>query len=364
MTSEISFRVVNDFASYFNSIILEALPFVVLGVVLAGILEEFVPQEWIRNFFNHPGEDSGESKRGILAAIRRLMRFRLAAIAVGGVLGLVFPMCECGIIAIMRRLIRKGVPLSVCVCYMLAGPIINVVVILSTFVAFNFPEKEEYVLGGPYSVTLLRAGLGFLIACGTAIIVEWQHRRHGDEALILPALVPQSTAEVDEENGESTPRPWTMRLGAIAETALHDFIDIMTFLVLGAFLASVGRMSLQNEQINAFTQQWIAGGIPIISIGMMMFIAVLFCLCSEADAFVAANFPPIWPPASKLSFLVLGPMFDLKLLAMYTRIYRRRLIITIVLAVVVQVLIYCLLVHYLWPYHGYPDRYARQLGLK
>ena len=89
----------------------------------------------------------------------------------------------------------------------------------------------------------------------------------------------------------------------------------------------------------------------------MMAMAVLFCLCSEADAFVAANFPRVWPPAAKLAFLVLGPMFDLKLYMMYTRIFRQRLIWTIVITVLVQVFLYTLAVHYLWENHGYPPSY-------
>src|SRR5438270_10159364 len=100
----------------FTSIIYEALPFIVLGVVIAGLLEEFVPQQ---------------------AIAKIIPRNRVLAIGLGGLLGIVFPMCECGIIVVMKRLLRKGLPLSVCVCYMLSGPIINVVVISSTYVAFT-----------------------------------------------------------------------------------------------------------------------------------------------------------------------------------------------------------------------------------
>src|SRR5437868_6206966 len=92
------------------------MPFIVLGVVLSGLLEEFVPQKLVA---------------------RIIPRSRVLAIAIGGLLGILFPMCECGIIPIMRRLLRKGVPLSCCTCYMLAGPIINVVVMISTFAAFS-----------------------------------------------------------------------------------------------------------------------------------------------------------------------------------------------------------------------------------
>src|SRR5262249_50680910 len=90
---------------------------------------------------------------------------------------------------------------------------------------------------------------------------------------------------------------------------------------------------------------------PVLGIPLMMFFAFAFCLCSEADAFVAANFQPIglWPPASLMAFLVLAPMLDIKLLLMYTRVFRGRLIATIAAAVILQVLVYCLLLHFLWP---------------
>src|SRR5207244_4726059 len=90
--------------------------FIVLGAVLAGVLEVLVPQRVVA---------------------RLIPKNRVLAIAIGGFLGLLFPMCECGIIPIMRRLLRKGLPLSCCTCYMLAGPIINVVVMISTYVAFS-----------------------------------------------------------------------------------------------------------------------------------------------------------------------------------------------------------------------------------
>ena len=106
----------------FTSILYEALPFIVLGALIAGILEEMLPQKLVAQI---------------------LPRSRLAAILIGGVLGLIFPMCECGIVPVMRRLLRKGFPLSCCVAYLLAGPIINFVVMGSTFVAFSIPARHR-----------------------------------------------------------------------------------------------------------------------------------------------------------------------------------------------------------------------------
>jgi uncharacterized membrane protein YraQ (UPF0718 family) len=120
----------------------------------------------------------------------------------------------------------------------------------------------------------------------------------------------------------------------------------MAFLVLGALIASVARFL-----VPLLGAERVLKDAPVLGIPLMMFFAFAFCLCSEADAFVAANFQPIglWPPASLMAFLVLGPMLDIKLLLMYTRVFRRRLIATIAAAVILQVLVYCLLLHFLWP---------------
>jgi uncharacterized membrane protein YraQ (UPF0718 family) len=87
-------------------------------------------------------------------------------------------------------------------------------------------------------------------------------------------------------------------------------------------------------------------GYPGLTIIFMMLMAIAMCLCSEADAFVAASFTTM-APSAKVAFLVLGPMFDLKLLLMFTRVFRRRLIVTIVVTVFIQVFVYSLAVHYL-----------------
>src|SRR5438093_4010706 len=137
------------FLGRFLSILYEAMPFIVLGAVIAGFLEELVPQHLVSKFVpkNH-----------------------VLAIALSALLGLIFPMCECGIVPVMRRLLRKGLPLSCCLAYMLAGPIINVVVISSTLVAFAKHQDGYWVVG-------LRSGLGCLVAVGAPVRVEPEDRK-------------------------------------------------------------------------------------------------------------------------------------------------------------------------------------------
>lgn len=321
---------IRDFILVFSGILYEAMPFIVLGALIAGILEELVPQR-------------------IIAKL--IPQNRVLAIAIGGWLGLLFPMCECGIITVMRRLLRKGVPLSCCVCYMLAGPIINVVVMLSTFVAFSGMERATdssgrptYQIGG-FGMMALRIGVGFLVAFGTGLIVEWQYRRFGDK--LLAPLARFGMGKSEEADDDAAPaRPWPQRLANISETALHDFVDVTVFLILGALLAAFARQVIPQSDVEELSRNQ-----PVIAIVAMMALAIVLCLCSEADAFVAASFISL-KPASKLAFLVLGPMLDFKLYMMYLRVFRPRLIWTIISSVVAQVFIYSLIMHFVWENYG------------
>jgi uncharacterized membrane protein YraQ (UPF0718 family) len=321
-----------DFILTFSAVLWEAMPFIVLGAAIAGILEEYLPQEAITKF---------------------LPKAVLPSVMIGGVLGLIFPMCECGIVVVMRRLLRKGLPLSCCIAYMLAGPIINVVVIASTAVAF-FPHGI-----GP-EILILRIGLGFIVAVVTGLVVQGQWVKHGTSLLTAMAAPPpakrppiDSPSTVDEAEraglspdaipGRPVPKqPFMHRLGNISATALHDFVDITVFLILGAVLAAIVKQYISSDQIEQLSTSE-----PYLAIPAMMLMAVLMCLCSEADAFVAASFTKMHISA-KAAFLVLGPMLDLKLLLMYTRVFRPRLIAIIVTCVVVQVLVYCFAVHLIY----------------
>jgi uncharacterized membrane protein YraQ (UPF0718 family) len=334
-------QVVRDFIINFTAILYEAMPFIILGAIIAGILEELVPQQLVT---------------------RLVPKNRPLAIAMGCFLGLIFPMCECGIVPVMRRLLRKGLPLSVCTAYLLAGPIINGVVIFSTYVAFRETETSTWRDGrGPIMVAL-RMGGGFVVAFAVAVIVERLFKKRGYE-LLTPLARPafaklprtkdepvpepsasESPAEVHQEEEEETherPSAWK-RLSNISETALHDFVDITVFLILGALLAAGSRMLLSHEDIDRLSNTY-----PIFAILVMMLLAIILCLCSEADAFVAASFTTLHP-AAKIAFLVLGPMLDFKLYSMYTRVFRPRLIFTIFGSVFVLTFIFSVILYIIW----------------
>jgi uncharacterized membrane protein YraQ (UPF0718 family) len=345
----VSILQVKDFILIFTSILYEALPFIVLGAIIAGILEEMVPQQLFAQIMR------GELRLPgylwpIEATLRLVARHRPLAICLGALLGLLFPMCECGIIPVMRRLLRKGLPLSCCTAYLLAGPIINIVVILSTAVAFTGQDQATDSTGqltyqmGSLQMTIARMLGGFLVAVGTSLVVDWQQRVHGNKKLLTPLAQPPETSLrlSDEEDNGKAAKPWRQRLAAISEIALHDFVDIMVFLILGALIAAGVRQVLTHEMVAELSRtHW------ILAILLMMGLAILLCLCSEADAFIAASFISL-RPAAKVAFLVLGPMLDIKLFFMYTRVFRPRLIYTIIICVVVQVFVYASLTHFVW----------------
>jgi uncharacterized membrane protein YraQ (UPF0718 family) len=329
----------------FMSILLEAFPFIVLGAIIAGLLEELVPQKLIT---------------------RIMPRSRFLAILIGGLLGLLFPMCECGIIPVMRRLLRKGLPVSCCTAYLLAGPIINVVVMLSTYMAFEGKEGTPVPAGmapqmGGWWMMGLRMGLGYLVAVGTSLIVDWQYRKHGNKLLTPLAAPPVVAPAEQDEMARRVVRPGVTLVDAddlaprrsigervtnIVQTSLHDFVDIMVFLILGALIASLTRQLISQDTVATVSRDY-----PGLAIAIMMGLAVVLCLCSEADAFVAASYATM-RPAAKVAFLVLGPMLDFKLYFMYTRVFRARLIWTIFLSVIVQTFVYSYAVHLIWETYG------------
>ena len=312
-----SYQLVQDFILNFSSILWEAMPFIVLGAVVAGVLEELLPQQLIGRIMpKHP----------------------VPAVIIGGLLGLIFPMCECGIVVVMRRLLRKGLPLSCCVTYMLAGPIVNVVVMFSTYVAFG-PH------GIGWQMVALRAGIGFVVACVAGLVVHRLQKKSNIHDLLTDLAAPPKVKALnvlDPEEVKDAKKPWLQRLGNISSTAMHDFLDITVFLIIGAILAASAKSFIDPNDLTRLSRD-----MPILAIPAMMFLAVVMCLCSEADAFVAASFTEM-SVSSKISFLVLGPMLDLKLLMMYTRVFKTKLIVTIVTCTVVQTLIYSLILHVLY----------------
>ena len=303
----------HDFAFAFLSVLFEGIPFLLLGSVISGVVDVFVSSERIT---------------------KMLPRNPFAAVFLSGLLGLIFPMCECGSVIIIRRFIKKGVPLSCAVTYMLGAPIVSPIVALSTWQAF---AKSD-----PWLMTALRLGLGYVIAVGVGLIV----RKLPPELILQPAALGNATAAkrragltISATSGAefsalvaaaSAPR----KLLLAVQSATADFLDVAFFFVIG-----VGITSVFNTAVNKAILTPLAAS-PLLAIVSLMILAALLALCSTTDAFVAWTFTA-FPMPAKLAFLVFGAMFDFKLFFLYGLIFKRRFVIALAIALFLVIAFFC-----------------------
>ena len=306
-----------DFAKAFLSVLFEGAPFLLLGALISGFVDVFVSSERITKLLpSRPGP----------------------AIFLAGLLGLIFPICECGSVIIVRRFIRKGMPLGVATCYMLAAPIVSPIVALSTFKAFTGQN--------PWLMLTLRLGFGYAIAVLVGLIVHQLPRR-----LVAQPTTPDAAARrrtgfsiSSESSAEQAPldfaqvvaaaSPWKKVMLAI-QSATADFLDVTVFFVIGTAITSVFSVGLNREVIAPLAQS------PFLSVVALMVLAALLALCSTTDAFVAATQFSAFPPAAKLAFLLFGPVFDLKLFWLYGLVFRRRFVVFMALGLFALIAFIC-----------------------
>ena len=307
-----------DFAKAFLSVLFEGAPFLLLGALISGFVDVFVSSE----------------------RITKLLPSRPApAIFLAGLLGLIFPICECGSVIIVRRFIRKGMPLSVATCYMLAAPIVSPIVALSTFKAFTGQN--------PWLMLSLRLGFGYAIAVLVGLIVHQLPRRlvaqtetGGAPAKKRTGLSISAEATADEP----VPPDFAQVVAAASplkkvmlaiQSATADFLDVTVFFVIGTAITSVFAVGVNREFIEPFAQS------PFLSVVALMVLAALLALCSTTDAFVAATQLTAFSPAAKLAFLLFGPVFDLKLFWLYGLVFRRRFVVCMALGLFALIAFIC-----------------------
>ena len=286
-----------DFQYAFLSILLEGAPFLLGGAILSGLLEEFLPQSLMT---------------------RLLPMNPRTAIVVSGLLGMIFPVCECGIVPVVRRLLRKGLPVSCGVTYMLAAPIVNPLVILSTLAAFRGQ--------GALEMTLLRFGIGLTVA----ILAGWVVSFAAPFSILRPGLL---GSEADHDHGHAAASPID-RLTNVTNVASRDFLDVAVYFVIGAAAAALFGTAVNQEVILPLAEN------PPLAIASLMGLASVLSVCSTTDAFIAATLTT-FPMAAKLAFLVFGPMLDFKLLFLYGAAFSRRFVLLLALGLFVVIGLLC-----------------------
>lgn len=285
----------STFTTIFLGIFIEAAPFLLLGTLGSGLVEVF---------FN----------KGDLT--RLIPRNPLAGAVVGAMMGLFFPVCECGVVPLTRRLFKKGLPLSVGVSFLLAAPVMNPIVIASTAAAFGV---------GP--VLFLRLGLSSIIAVITGLVFATQ--KH-PENLLNPA----AWAEISGASVEVTPVPreggsgWTglkTNIPRVLSIAADEFFEMGRYLILGSLLAALMQTVVPQSALLA-----VSNG-PVISVLALIILAVVLSVCSTVDAFIALAFAGTFTTGSILAFLVFGPMVDIKSTLLFLRVFKRRAVVYLIL---------------------------------
>jgi uncharacterized protein len=286
------FQRLDAFSRIAVAIFLEAAPFLLLGALISAVMSVYVD----------PAK---------LARLIPRNRFFHAFIGLGG--GMILPICECGSVPVARRLMEKGVSPQFAVTYMLAAPVINPIVLVSTYIAF----RNDLFL------VLLRA----LLVALPALILGYAFA--GKEILSKNDLQPEhcgcaDTGHTCVEHGAKE----FSAIPAVLEVSAREFLYMGKFLIFGCMAAAFFKVYLPWELLHLFETNLFT------AVALLMALAVLLSVCSEADAFVVASFVS-FPVAAQLSFVALGPMVDLKLIGMYYAVFRKNTATTLILAPIV-----------------------------
>ncbi len=330
-----------SFAFSFLSVLFESVPFLLLGAIISGLIEVFVPARWMTGL---------------------LPRKALPAVLISALLGLVFPMCECGVVPVIRRLMKKGLPVSCAVTYLLASPVVNPIVAVSTYAAFRGQH--------PGVTTGFRLALSYVVAVIAGLVVSrLRPEQFLNERVLetLPgratrrtggfrvgalagasalAVAPFSLEGTEEGSGslggiealdalEDELRPtFFRRILAALQRGTNDFLDVAVFVVIGAAAATVFNTAVNQQVIARLATN------PFSSVAALMLLAFIIAVCSTTDAFIAAMFTA-FPFTARLAFLVFGPVFDLKLIFLYSLVFRRRFVLALGVGLFVLIGLIC-----------------------
>ncbi len=273
----------------FLGVLLQAVPFLLIGVLVSSVLQVLIPDERLASLFiRHP-----------------LLGFPLAV-----VMGVTFPVCDCAMMPITSRLIRKGVPLPQAITFMLASPAVNPITFLSTLYAF--PEQREY------AVYRLLLGVVISLAVGLFLSVR---KTDAQEVLI------DGAAGASCSNGYMGSLNYTGSLGKAEAVFRHaglELLNVGRFIVCGALISAILQIALPASAFRG-------AGKSIVLPLLIMFLASFFMsVCSTSNAFIARSFLNSFPLPAIMGFIVMGPMFDLSNLFLLGSSFRRKFIVQLV----------------------------------
>lgn len=295
MISSIKKDYLEGFTIIFLSTILEAIPFVMIGAFISSIIQIFVSEETIAKI---------------------IPKNRYIGLVVASLMGIVFPVCECAIVPIVRRLIKKGVPIHLGITFMLAVPIVNPVVLASTYYAFSNQIYIVFLRGflGWTSAMLIGHVVGIL-QDGKNPFKKQIHNKDSQDCHHSSCGCGHEHSHHDNKNTVFS------KLNNIIDHASLELYDVGKLLIIGAFLSAISQIFVPREWILS------VGRGQASSIVMMMILAFVLSLCSEADAFIAKTFLGQFTTGSIVGFLILGPMLDIKNIIMLSGSFKPKFIL-------------------------------------
>jgi uncharacterized membrane protein YraQ (UPF0718 family) len=298
-----NFDRIATFGITFASIVIEALPFILIGSLVSAAMAVYVPDR----FFSR------------ISKLPRAVQVPGAALA-----GFAFPVCECGSVPVGRRLVMNGITPAAALGFMFAAPVLNPVVLASTWVAFG---------GGldGLEMTAGRAGLGFLVAMAAGLAVS----RGGGNVLRSDVDVDAGPHDHHDHHHSQAPGadvPWRARLGDYLGHTASDLLFMARFLVLGAAVSALMQTFVPQQVLGTVAGTFLLGSLTLMAM------AFILSLCSEADAFVAVSFTA-FPRSSQLAFLVFGPILDTKLAALYGATFRSSFVPRLAIVTVPMILV-------------------------
>ena len=308
-------RLANAWA-IFQGLLIESLPFLLLGVAIAALARWLVPQA---------------------AWVQRLPRHPLLAPVVGALLGFALPACECGNVPVARRLLASGAPLGTGFGFLFAAPVLNPIVLASTWAAF--PDQPWLLIARPlgaFVIALALSGLLGLVGERALLTPALLEERRLSQPLKAVGLLERGSGLLGASSEAPLPRPSSPKLSP-AEVLHHssrEFLGLLVLLVLGCAVAAAVQAWLPRAWLLA------VGSAPTLSVLALMLLALVVSVCSSVDAFLALGFAAQVTPGALLAFLLLGPVVDLKLAGLFTVLLRPRAIaITAVAASLLVLLI-------------------------
>ncbi len=322
----------NNAFTLFLSLLVEAIPFLILGVLLSSLLLLFVDEKKLI---------SALPKNPLLGALA------------GSCAGFLFPVCECGNVPVARRLLMQGAPAPVAIGFLLAAPTINPIVIWSTWVAFR-EQPEIVVLRVVFSLTIATV-IGFIFSSQADMqpLLQPSVTRFMSRPTVklpefqLQTTIPSQTPTLLQSGSyilgggvvqrldlglldsspaiaaTSTESVLVQKLRLFLENSIQELRELGGVLVLGSAIAAFLQVAVPREIIIGLGQG------PILSIIAMMVLAAVVSICSTVDAFFALAFASTFTSGSLLAFLVFGPMVDLKSLGLMLSVFKSKAIIYI-----------------------------------